>query len=41
MSHFLVYTHNWQNQEAYLFDNRDLVSVSRGAAAKVNYSYRF
>lgn len=38
---FLVYTHNWQNQEAYLFENRDLVSISRGAAAKVNYSYRF
>jgi hypothetical protein len=32
---FLVYTHNWQN------DPRGLVTVSRGATTKLNYTHRF
>ncbi len=38
---FFVYTHNWQNASLGLLDDRELVTLSRGAAVKVNYSYRF
>ncbi len=38
---FFVYTHNWQNTSLGLLDDRELVTLSRGAAVKVNYSYRF
>jgi hypothetical protein len=41
---YLVYSHNWQNIGAGdLFDRhrRDLVTLSRGASVKVNYTYRF
>ncbi len=37
---FLVWTHNWQNEVARLLD-REFVTLSRGGAVKVNYSYRF
>jgi len=37
---FLVWTHNWQNEVARLLD-REFVTLSRGGAMKVNYSYRF
>ena len=38
---YLVYTHNWQNLGAGLFDRRELVTLSRGASIKANYTYRF
>ena len=38
---YLVYTHNWQNLGTGLFDNRDLVMLSRGGSVKMNYTYRF
>jgi hypothetical protein len=37
---FLVWTHNWRNEADPLGD-RQLVTLSRGGAMKVNYSYRF
>ena len=38
---FLVYTHNWQNLGPGLFDERNLVTLSRGASTKLTYTYRF
>ena len=44
---FLVYTHNWRNLDAGLLDQPrdpewlDLQTLSRGAAIKLNYTYRF
>ncbi len=39
---FLVYTHNWRNVlVAGRLDRRDLMTLSRGAALKANYTYRF
>ena len=38
---YLVYTHNWQNLGDGLFDDRDLVTLSRGASIKVSYTHRF
>ncbi len=37
---FLVWTHNWRSEQERLL-SRDFVTLSRGAAMKVNYSYRF
>ena len=37
---FVVWSHNWQNEVARLFD-REFSTLSRGFAIKVNYSYRF
>jgi hypothetical protein len=37
---FLVWTHNWRNLGPSLLD-RDLESLSRGGALKLNYTYRF
>ncbi len=37
---YLVWTHNWQNEAERLFD-RELTTVSRGGALKLNYSYVF
>lgn len=38
---FLVYTHNWRNLGAGILDNPDLITLSRGASVKANYTYRF
>ncbi len=38
---FLVYTHNWRNSGARPIDGREFVTLSRGASAKANYTYRF
>jgi hypothetical protein len=40
---YLVYTHNWQYQHLDPLDpdQRDLMTLSRGASIKVNYTYRF
>ncbi len=38
---YLVYTHNWQNLGAGLLEDRDLITLSRGASIKLNYTYRF
>ena len=44
---FLVYTHNWRNLESGLLDQPSdpewlqLQTLSRGAAVKLNYTYRF
>jgi hypothetical protein len=38
---YLVYTHNWQNLAPGILENRDLITLSRGASFKVNYTYRF
>lgn len=40
---YFVYTHNWRNLGADLFDRnqRDLVMLSRGGSIKANYTYRF
>jgi hypothetical protein len=38
---YLVYTHNWQNLGPGILENRDLITLSRGASFKVNYTYRF
>ena len=38
---FLVYTHNWQNLGQGLFDERNMVTLSRGASTKLSYTYRF
>lgn len=38
---FLVYTHNWRNLGMGILDNRDLITLSKGASVKVNYTYRF
>jgi hypothetical protein len=39
---YLVYTHNWQNLGAGLFDrDRNLVTLSKGGSMKLNYAYRF
>jgi hypothetical protein len=38
---YVVWTHNWQNELERIFAPRDFVTMSRGAAMKVNYSYRF
>jgi hypothetical protein len=38
---FFVWTHNWQNELERLFNHREFETLSRGAAMKVNYSYRF
>ncbi len=38
---FLVYTHNWRNLGLGILDNRDLITLSKGASVKVNYTYRF
>ena len=38
---FLVYTHNRRNLGLDILDDRDLVTLSRGGAVKVNYTYRF
>ena len=38
---YFVYTHNWRNLGAGLFDRRQLVTLSRGGAIKANYTYRF
>ena len=37
---FLVYRHNWRNTGEDLFENRDLITLSRGASFKLNYTYR-
>jgi len=39
---YLVYTHNWQQQDADA-DSLDprFTTISRGASLKVNYTYRF
>ena len=37
---FLVWTHNWLSEHERLLE-RDFVTLSRGGAMKVNYSYRF
>ena len=37
---FVVWTHNWRNEVERLLD-RELTTISRGGAVKVNYSYRF
>ncbi len=37
---FLVYRHNWRNMGADLFEDRDLITLSRGASLKLNYTYR-
>jgi hypothetical protein len=37
---FIVWTHNWQNEVERLM-RPELVTISRGGAMKVNYSYRF
>ncbi len=37
---FVVWTHNWQNELERLLD-REFITISRGGAMKVNYSYRF
>ncbi len=39
---FLVFTQNWQNFGDGLFDReREFFTLSRGASAKLNYTYRF
>ncbi len=38
---FLVYTHNWRNLAERLLRDPDLATISKGAAVKVNYTYRF
>lgn len=38
---YLVYTHNWRNRGAGLFEEPWLATLSRGAALKANYTYRF
>ncbi len=38
---FFVYTHNWRNADTGLPDHRELVTLSRGAALKMNYTHRF
>jgi len=38
---YLVYTHNWQNAGAGLFEDPWLRTLSRGASLKLNYTYRF
>ena len=38
---FLVFTQNWQNLGEGLFDeNREFLTLSRGASVKLNYTYR-
>jgi hypothetical protein len=37
---FLVYTHNWRNVGASIWDF-DTRTLSQGAASKINYTYRF
>ena len=36
---YVVYTNNWQNLGASVFD-RDFLTLSRGGSVKVNYTYR-
>ena len=38
---FLVYTHNWRRFGEDLLDRRAFTTLSRGAAIKANYTYRF
>ena len=39
---FLVFTQNWQNLGSGLFDDdREFLTLSRGASVKLNYTYRF
>ncbi len=40
---YLVYTHNWQYDLVDPLDpeSRDLLTLSRGASIKMNYTYRF
>jgi hypothetical protein len=40
---YFVYTHNWQyqNRDPLDPDQRDLITLSRGASVKVSYTYRF
>ncbi len=38
---YFVYTHNWQNLSTSILENPELVTLSRGASAKMNYTYRF
>lgn len=38
---FLVYTHNWRNMNERLLRDARLATISKGAAVKVNYTYRF
>ena len=38
---FFVYTHNWRNSGTGLLSGRELVTLSRGATLKANYTYRF
>lgn len=38
---FLVYTHNWQQSYSNDILDRRYATLSRGAAIKVNYTYRF
>jgi len=38
---YFVYTHNWRNLGAGLFDSRELITISRGGSIKANYTYRF
>jgi hypothetical protein len=38
---FLVFTQNWRNYGAGLLDERGLVTLSRRAAIKASYTYRF
>ncbi len=39
---FLVFTQNWQNLGDGLFDeDREFLTLSRGASVKANYTYRF
>jgi hypothetical protein len=38
---FVVWTHNWHNELDRIFNPRDYTTLSRGAAMKLNYSFRF
>ncbi len=38
---FFVYTHNWRNALTGGLDRWELVTLSRGATLKANYTYRF
>ena len=37
----VVFTQNWRNYGAGLLDERGLVTLSRRAAIKASYTYRF
>ena len=38
---YFVYTHNWQNLSASILEDPEFRTLSRGASAKMNYTYRF